>query len=167
MTDVLTPEQRRRNMQRVGGKNTKPEMLLRRGLHALGFRYRLHAGDLPGRPDLVFPRYSAIILVNGCFWHGHNCTLFKWPNTRKEFWQGKIEGNRARDARTLDALRSGGWRVLTVWECALRGATCLSPEEVLDRCEAFLVRGTCASDYLAGVQSRPGKLLIKRRSRNI
>src|SRR5688500_15794308 len=99
MTDVLTPEQRRLNMSRVRGKDTKPEMLLRRGLHACGLRYRLHPKDVPGRPDLVFPRHGAVILVHGCFWHGHDCPLFKWPATRAEFWRKKIEGNRARDAR--------------------------------------------------------------------
>lgn len=121
MVDVLTPEQRRLNMSRIRGKDTKPELVLRHGLHAMGLRYRLHRKDLPGRPDLVFPRYRAAVLVHGCFWHGHDCPLFKWPATRREFWQAKIEGNRARDARDLAGLTAAGWRVLVVWECALKG----------------------------------------------
>jgi len=121
MVDVLMPEQRRLNMSRIRGKDTKPELMLRRGLHARGLRFRLHRKDLPGRPDMVFPRYRAAVLVHGCFWHGHDCPLFKWPATRREFWQAKIEGNRARDLRDLAGLAAAGWRVLVVWECALKG----------------------------------------------
>ena len=108
MVDVLTPEQRRLNMSRIRGKDTKPELMLRRGLHALGLRFRLHRKDLPGRPDMVFPRYRAAVLVHGCFWHGHDCPLFKWPVTRREFWAVKIEGNRARDMRDLAGLAGAG-----------------------------------------------------------
>ncbi len=111
MVDVLTPEQRRLNMSRIRGKDTKPELMLRRGLHALGLRFRLHRKDLPGRPDMVFPRYRAAVLVHGCFWHAHDCPLFKWPATRREFWAAKIEGNRARDLRDLAGLAAVGWRV--------------------------------------------------------
>ena len=118
MVDVLTPEQRRLNMSRIRGKDTKPELMLRHGLHARGLRYRLHRKDLPGRPDMVFPRYRAAILVHGCFWHGHDCPLFKLPATRREFWAAKIEGNQARDARDIAGLAAAGWRVLVVWECA-------------------------------------------------
>jgi len=89
MVDVLSPEQRRLNMSRIRGRDTKPEMLIRRGLHAQGFRYRLQNRKLPGRPDLVFPRYHAVIFVHGCFWHGHNCPMFKLPGTRQEFWSKK------------------------------------------------------------------------------
>src|ERR1700719_1649815 len=99
MGDVLTPEQRRLNMSRIRGRDTKPELLLRRGLHAAGLRFRLHTERLPGRPGLVFPRYRAAILVHGCFWHGHDCPLFKLPATRSEFWASKIAGNRTRDNR--------------------------------------------------------------------
>lgn len=121
MADVLTAEQRRLNMSRIGGKDTKPEMLIRRGLHARGLRYRLHDRKLPGRPDLVFPRYGAVVFVHGCFWHAHGCALSKLPATRQEFWQHKLAENAARDRRAIEALCADGWRVLVVWECALRG----------------------------------------------
>ncbi|HEV2627679.1 MAG TPA: very short patch repair endonuclease [Pseudolabrys sp.] len=102
--DVLTSEQRRLNMSRIRGKDTKPEMLLRRGLHAAGLRFRLHGAKLPGKPDIVFPKYHAVILIHGCFWHGHDCPLFRMPATRPEFWAKKISGNRERDVRTAQAL---------------------------------------------------------------
>src|ERR1700710_434307 len=92
-TDVHSPEVRSHNMSRIRGRDTKPEMLIRRGLHARGFRFRLHARDLPGRPDLVFPKRSAAVLVHGCFWHGHDCPMFHLPATRPEFWQAKINSN--------------------------------------------------------------------------
>jgi DNA mismatch endonuclease (patch repair protein) len=138
VVDVLTPEQRRLNMSRIRGKDTKPELVLRRGLHALGLRFRLHRKDLPGRPDMVFPRYRAAVLVHGCFWHGHDCPLFKWPATRREFWQAKIEGNRARDLRDLAGLAAAGWRVLVVWECSLKGPPRLPVDAVLARVTAWL-----------------------------
>ena len=136
--DVLTPEQRHLNMSRIKGRHTKPEMLLRQGLHARGLRFRLHVKDLPGRPDLVFPRYRAAMFVHGCFWHGHSCPLFKLPATRRQFWEGKIAGNRSRDARDLAALVTAGWRVLTVWECALRSPSRLPLNTVLDQAVAWL-----------------------------
>ena len=138
MADVLTPEQRRLNMSRIRGKDTKPELTLRRGLHALGLRFRLHRKDLPGRPDIVFPRYRAAVLVHGCFWHGHDCPLFKWPATRREFWQTKIEGNRARDLSDVAGLAAVGWRVLVVWECALKGPARLPVDAVLATVIAWL-----------------------------
>jgi DNA mismatch endonuclease (patch repair protein) len=138
MVDVLTPEQRRLNMSRIRGKDTKPELVLRRGLHALGLRFRLHRKDLPGRPDMVFPRYRAAVLVHGCFWHAHDCPMFKWPATRREFWTAKIEGNRARDLRDLAGLATAGWRVLVVWECALKGPARLPVDAVLARITAWL-----------------------------
>jgi DNA mismatch endonuclease, patch repair protein len=138
MTDVLTPEQRRLNMSRIRGKDTKPELALRHGLHARGLRYRLHCKNLPGRPDMVFPRYCAVVLVHGCFWHGHDCSLFKLPATRREFWAAKIEGNRVRDARDLGSLAAAGWRVLTVWECALKGPARLLADTVLADIAAWL-----------------------------
>jgi DNA mismatch endonuclease (patch repair protein) len=122
MVDVLTRAQRRLNMSRTRGENTKPEMFVRQGLYALGFRYRLHRRDLIGCPDLVFPQFKAVIFVHGCFWHGHECHLFKFPQTRTKFWLTKIHGNRERDSRVAQALRADGWRVLPVWECAVRGS---------------------------------------------
>lgn len=121
MTDVLTPEQRRLNMSRIRGRDTKPEMLIRHGLHALGLRYRLHDRRLPGCPDLVFARHRAVVFVHGCFWHAHGCALSKLPATRREFWREKLRNNSARDRRAVEALRAAGWRVLVVWECAIRG----------------------------------------------
>lgn len=139
MVDVLTPEQRRFNMSRIRGKDTKPEMLLRRGLHALGFRFRLHRKDLPGRPDLVFPSRRAVIFMHGCFWHGHACPMCRIPATRREFWTAKITGNRVRDAAATDRLRVLGWRVFVVWECALRGPARRPESDVIRRCAGFLL----------------------------
>jgi DNA mismatch endonuclease (patch repair protein) len=138
MTDVLTPAQRRLNMSRIRGKDTKPELLLRGGLHAQGFRFRLHRKDLPGRPDLVFSSRRAIIFVHGCFWHGHDCPMCKMPTTRPEFWRTKIAVNRERDARAIRALLAERWRILTVWECALRGPGRLPHESIMQLCKAFL-----------------------------
>ena len=136
MVDVLTPEQRRLNMSRIRGKDTKPELLLRHGLHARGLRYRLHRKDLPGRPDMVFPRYRAAILVHGCFWHGHDCPLFKLPATRREFWAGQDRGQPgARCARPGEA----GCRRL-----ARPGGLGMRPEgagPVVARCRPGLNRG--------------------------
>ncbi len=125
-------------MSGIRGKNTKPEMILRQGLHARGLRYRLHAKDLPGKPDLVFPARRAVLFAHGCFWHGHHCHLFHMPSTRPEFWQAKIARNQVVDARSTAALETAGWRVGLVWECALKGRTRLPLETVLDRCENWL-----------------------------
>jgi DNA mismatch endonuclease, patch repair protein len=108
-------------MSRIGSRNTAPEMLVRRGLHRLGFRFRLHRKDLPGRPDVVLPRHRAAIFVHGCFWHGHKgCPYFRLPKTNTDFWKGKIARNAERDAEAVARLVAQGWRVLTVWECAVR-----------------------------------------------
>ena len=107
-------------MSGIRSKNTKPELLIRKSLHSLGFRYVLHDQRLPGRPDLVFPRYRAVVFVHGCFWHGHRCALFKVPQTRPDFWQKKLDRNRSNDIKHRQTLIAGGWRVATVWECALR-----------------------------------------------
>ncbi|NHN91653.1 very short patch repair endonuclease [Acetobacter sicerae] len=138
LPDIVSPEQRSRMMSGIRGKDTKPEMVLRQGLHALGFRFRLHDRKLPGTPDLVFPKYHAVILVHGCFWHGHDCHLFRLPGSRTEFWRTKIDRNRAVDVRTQLALRNAGWRVGTVWECAMRGKGRLSMENILEACSAWL-----------------------------
>lgn len=108
-------------MAGIQGKNTKPEMVVRRALHAAGFRYRLHFKGLPGKPDLVFPKYRTVIFVNGCFWHKHNCKLFKWPKTRPEFWRQKITGNVDRDKKNITILKGLGWSVITTWECTFKG----------------------------------------------
>ena len=132
MTDVLTPEQRRLNMSRIRGRDTRPEMMLRRGLHSRGLRFRLHRRDLPGCPDLVFPRFHAVVFVHGCFWHGHSCPMFKLPATRTEFWRAKIERNIERDRAAQADLISATWRVMTVWECSLRGPARRPFDDVLD-----------------------------------
>ena len=108
-------------MARVRSKDTKLEVRIRKALFARGFRYRLHAANLPGKPDIVLARYRAVVFVHGCFWHGHDCDLFRLPGTRREWWKAKIERNRARDAEVADSLRTKGWRQANVWECAVRG----------------------------------------------
>lgn len=107
-------------MSSIKGKNTLPELLVRKALHAKGFRYLLHVKSLPGAPDLVFPRYKAIIFVHGCFWHQHGCSNSKMPGTRVEFWSTKLNGNKARDKAQVEKLLGQGWRVAIVWECSIR-----------------------------------------------
>lgn len=126
MTDIVDKKTRSRMMAGIRGANTKPELALRRALHARGFRFRLHAKNVHGRPDLVFPKYRAVVFVHGCFWHRHEgCRYTTTPSTRQEFWQAKFRANMARDSAVRDALLDKGWRVATVWECALR-----KPEQV-------------------------------------
>lgn len=127
-------------MSGIRSKDTQPEMIVRRALHARGFRYRLHAKDLPGKPDLVFPRYKSVVLIHGCFWHGHNCHLFKVPGTRTEFWLGKIGRNRERDAEVKLALTTLGWRVLEleVWECELRAVRKIGYAPIVERIATWL-----------------------------
>ena len=121
MTDVHNKETRSFNMSRIKGKNTKPEMLVRRYLFANGFRYRLHDTKLPGKPDIVFPKYKTVIFVNGCFWHGHKgCAYFVLPKTRTEWWFQKIKGTMARDKAAEIALNVMGWKVILIWECKLK-----------------------------------------------
>lgn len=138
MADVVAPAVRSRMMSGIKGTNTRPELLLRKGLHAKGLRFRLHDKRLPGKPDLVFPSRRAVLFAHGCFWHVHDCHLFKWPATRAEFWKEKLTGNVVRDQRDLDALHDLGWRAGIVWECALKGRTRLSEEVVIARCAAWL-----------------------------
>lgn len=161
MVDVLTSEQRRLNMSRIRGRDTKPEMLIRRGLHAQGLRYRLQDRKLPGRPDLVFPRHYAVIFVHGCFWHGHNCPMYRIPATRQEFWKAKIAANRIRDAKAHQALFALGWRVLTVWECCLRGNARWPLESVLDACREF-VKGSEAVGTIAGTTASVARTLPRK-----
>ncbi|GBQ14684.1 very short patch repair endonuclease [Swaminathania salitolerans] len=141
MADIVTPEVRSRMMSGIRGRNTKPEIMLRKALHAQGFRFRIHDRTLPGRPDIVLPKWKAVILVQGCFWHGHDCSLFRMPSTRQEFWCEKIEGNRARDARNREKLIGQGWRVFEVWECAMKGPERLNPEQVIEMAASWLREG--------------------------
>lgn len=125
-------------MAAIRGSDTLPELIVRKALHARGFRYRLHTKELPGKPDIVLPKYNAIILVHGCFWHGHDCRLFKWPKTREEFWREKIGRNQARDTAVGLELGAGGWRLAVVWECALKGRGRLPLSHVIDSLSAWL-----------------------------
>lgn len=120
MADRVSKEKRSAIMAAVKSKNTGPELFVRKRLHALGYRYRLHVGSLPGRPDLVFPARRKILLIHGCFWHGHTCRWGRLPTSREEFWAQKIERNRSRDRECVLDLRSMGWEVLVVWQCELR-----------------------------------------------
>ncbi|HDS1633191.1 TPA: DNA mismatch endonuclease Vsr [Stenotrophomonas maltophilia] len=133
MVDSLTPEQRSAQMSRIRGSNTKLEVLVRKALHARGLRYRLGGAKLPGRPDIVLPKYRTVVFVHGCFWHGHDCPLYRLPKTRPEFWADKIGRNRIRDLRVTAELETMGWRVLTVWECSLRGKTASERASFLDQ----------------------------------
>ena len=125
-------------MAAVKGKDTRPELVIRSALHRRGFRFRLHLKDLPGKPDLVFPGRSAVLFVHGCFWHGHGCHLFRWPKSRRAFWYEKIEKNKERDREQHEALANTGWRIGTVWECALKGKTRLPLESVVSQCDIWL-----------------------------
>lgn len=120
MADTRSPAQRRRIMKSVGTKDTGPELAVRRLLHHLGYRFRLHRRDLPGRPDIVFPARRRVIFVHGCFWHGHGCSKGRLPKSRPEYWRPKIEANRARDARVVVSLAETGWKALTIWQCEMR-----------------------------------------------
>lgn len=121
MLDVHNPQQRSYNMQQIKGKDTKPEMLVRKFLFANGYRYKLHDKKLPGKPDIVLPKYNSVIFVHGCFWHGHsNCRYFTIPKTNTDFWLKKITANKANDAKAIKALKKAGWKVMLVWECKLK-----------------------------------------------
>lgn len=130
--DVVTPEARSRMMAGIRGKDTRPELMIRSALHRAGFRFRLHHGKLPGKPDLVLPKYHAAVFVHGCFWHGHDCHLFRWPATREAFWREKIGKNVARDSQQMIALTKTEWRVAVIWECALKGRTRLPFPDIVE-----------------------------------
>lgn len=139
MADIVSPAKRSLMMAGIKGKNTKPEILIRSALHRKGFRFRIHQKSLPGNPDLVFPKYKAVVFVHGCFWHGHTCSLFKMPSTRTEFWENKIAGNRSNDAKKEGELRASGWRILVIWECSLRGKMKLPFDEVIEKSTNWLI----------------------------
>ncbi len=135
MADVVKPEVRSRMMSGIRGKDTQPELVLRKGLFHRGVRFRLHSASLPGRPDIVIGRYRVAILVHGCFWHSHQgCRFFRIPENNRDFWEEKLGRNRVRDTRNLAALKAASWRVGVVWECATRA----EPERVLDTLIAFI-----------------------------
>lgn len=120
--DTITKSERSALMARIRSKNTRPELVVRSLLHRCGYRFRLHRKDLPGRPDIVLPKHHKIILVHGCFWHGHTCQLASKPKSNKSYWSTKIRMNRARDERNMKALVGQGWKVLEIWECDIRKA---------------------------------------------
>lgn len=132
--DVLTKEQRLRNMRNVKGKNTGPEITLRKELYARGIRFRIHRKDLPGCPDIVLPKYKLVIFVHGCFWHRHGCKKTTVPATRQEFWLNKFKNNVIRDEKNIKELQEKGWRVFIVWECQLKKAL----SELCDEIERLL-----------------------------
>lgn len=136
--DIVSTTVRSRMMAGIRDKNTRPELAIRTALHRRGFRYRLHRKDLPGKPDLVFSGRKAVIFVHGCFWHGHDCHLFRWPGSREEFWRDKIGTNIERDQLQYQTLVEAGWRIGTVWECALKGKTRLPFDKVVDQCSVWL-----------------------------
>lgn len=121
MADVHETEVRSYNMSQIRAKDTKPEMLVRKYLHSKGFRYRLHVKDLPGKPDLVLPKYNSVIFVHGCFWHAHEgCKYFIMPKTRINYWENKLIGNRERDEENIRKLKNDDWKVFVIWECQLK-----------------------------------------------
>lgn len=140
-------------MRAIRSKNTAPELLLRKLLFSLGFRFRLHVKNLPGKPDIVLPKYRTAIFVHGCFWHGHDCHLFTLPQTRREFWQAKIDANRQRDLRSEEMLVSTGWRVLSVWECALKGRLKQTPDELAHQLSS-LIRDNHTDCFRAEIRHR-------------
>lgn len=142
MIDIVDSSTRSRMMAKIKGCNTKPELLIRSLLHRKGLRFRLHVKDLPGKPDIVLPKYRAVVFIHGCFWHGHkDCHLFRLPATRTEFWQEKILRNQNNDSRAVELLLASNWRVCIVWECSIRGAK-KEPEKV----------ASTITDWLSGTE---------------
>lgn len=145
MTDVVSTETRSRMMSGIRGKDTNPELLIRRGLHRQGLRFRLHVKELPGKPDMVLPRHNVVVFVHGCFWHAHGCRLFKWPKSREQFWRGKLGGNKKRDRKHVRELLALGWRVAVVWECDLKGQTDSARTKTIRKLSSWIRsgRGKC------------------------
>ncbi|MBW4985872.1 DNA mismatch endonuclease Vsr [Mameliella sp. CS4] len=146
MADIVDSATRSRMMRGIRGKDTKPEVRLRSALHRRGFRFRKNVRSLPGSPDIVLRRYRALIFLHGCFWHGHDCALFRLPGTRTDFWRAKIEANRERDVRVKAALAQTSWRVLTVWECAAKGPERIGFDEVESRTVNWLTGGAGSAE---------------------
>jgi len=142
-------------MSKIRCKDTKPEFFVRSALHRLGYRFRLHDPKLPGKPDLVFKKYKALIFVHGCFWHGHECHLFKWPKSRENFWRTKISKNRDNDKKAIAALQALKWRMLIVWECAIKGKERGNPEQIVQEIEDWLVSGE-AYHFIRGQMNGTG-----------
>jgi DNA mismatch endonuclease (patch repair protein) len=139
MVDIVDAATRSRMMSGIRGTNTKPEIVLRKAIHRLGFRYRLHSPTVIGKPDMVFPAARAAVFVNGCFWHGHDCKFFRLPSTRPEFWAAKIAANKTRDSFVRSELEQANWRHLTIWECAVRGQKSDAPDKVAAQVTKWLL----------------------------
>ena len=135
MADIFIKEKRSKIMSKISGKDTKPELIIRKALFSEGYRYRLHRKDLPGNPDIVFPIRKKVIFVNGCFWHGHNCNKAALPTTNKSFWEKKLTGNKVRDKRNLTKLNAMGWKSLVIWQCQIKKNTL---ETQINKTKAFL-----------------------------
>lgn len=138
MVDIVDVQTRSRMMASIRSKNTKPEILIRKILHARGYRYKLHSGKLPGKPDIVFPKYSAVIFIHGCFWHGHDCHIFKPPKSNVDFWESKISRNKLRDTVNSEKLVLMGWRIGVIWECCMTGKSRLNYDVLSDLIENWL-----------------------------
>lgn len=153
MADIVDPQKRSEMMAGIRSKNTRPELLVRRLLHRLGYRFRLHRKDLPGKPDIVLPKWNTVIFVHGCFWHGHsNCPLFRLPKSRTQFWAEKIAVNRVRDAEAKAILTALGWRVLEVWECASKGRTAIPTTELRSKLENAISGENALNVEIRGAQ---------------
>jgi DNA mismatch endonuclease, patch repair protein len=146
VVDNVDKPTRSKIMSRVGQKNTGPEMKLRRSLHRIGLRYRLHEKKLPGSPDIVFPRFKAVLFVHGCFWHRHGCKATTTTGTNVNFWRKKFDENISRDRRCTDALQDAGWRVAVVWECALRGKRSVT-DKIAEEVHAWLISGSSQDSF--------------------
>lgn len=133
MSDIVDKETRSRMMAGIKGKNTKPELVIRKAIFNRGFRYRIHEKKLPGKPDIVLKKYKAVIFIHGCFWHKHNCHLFKWPKSNPDFWKKKISSNKDNDLQNINKLIELGWRIAIIWECSLKGKGKLDFEELITK----------------------------------
>ena len=154
MTDVHSHEIRSKNMRAIRSADTKPELIIRKELHAAGLRYLLGGAGLLGRPDLVLPKYKSVVFVHGCFWHGHDCSYFKLPNTRNDFWEKKIYGNRERDAQVVTTLSATRWRVAIVWECAIKKAIDNSRTTAFYNLISWIKPGTRATIEIAAMNHK-------------
>lgn len=155
MADVVSPLKRSQMMSGISAKNTRPEILVRSILHRAGFRFRVHSPNLPGKPDIVLRKYRAVIQVNGCFWHSHNCHLFKVPASNRGFWEKKLAGTRARDAENRRKLKESGWRVCVVWECAIKGKKKYSEQELAEKLSIWIVGGSTRIEEIAFAATVP------------
>jgi DNA mismatch endonuclease (patch repair protein) len=152
--DIVSPERRSALMSRIRSKDTGIELMVRKGLHRLGFRYCLGGRGLPGRPDIVLPKHRTVVFVHGCFWHGHDCPLFRLPNTRTDSWRAKIQGNRKRDVENAARLSAMGWHVESIWECQLRKRSSEQQLIVVSQL-AGRIRPPRKIDSAAKLQTRP------------